>query len=257
MTRLSVCITAFNSAETLADVLRSVRWADEIIVLDSGSSDATEAIARAAGVRWFTQPFAGYAAQKQKTIDLATGDWVLILDSDEVVSQPLAREIQTLLAGDPDRDGYDLPRRELVFWTLAHPSVRRNRFLRLARREAARMSDRAVHETVLVDGSVGSLGHELLHYGERSIAIKVDKINQYSTLGVDALKRSPKLRDLLIRPPWYFFRHYVLKRNCLTGLPGLVTSTIGAMQVFLKYAKAIEATHATTSSTTHEHRRAA
>ena len=237
---ISVCITSFNSGETLDAVLASVAWADERIVLDSGSTDDTAAIAARHDVQWHVQPFAGFAAQKQRTIDLATGDWVLLLDSDEVVSPELARSLQDAAASG-EHVGYTVPRRELQFWRMSHPSIKQNRFLRLARREHAAMSDRRVHETLLVDGSVGDLSGELLHYGERSVGLKVEKINTYSTLGVTELKRPARLRDLLVRPPWYFFRHYLLKRNCLNGRAGLIASGVGAFQVFLKYAKAIEA----------------
>lgn len=240
---LSVVITSFNSASTLDACLSSVCWADDIVVLDSGSTDATVAIATHYGARVASQPFAGYSAQKQAAIDLAEHRWVLLLDSDEAMPADAQSRIRQVLAA-PGYAGYLLWRREWIFWQWQSPRSRLNHYVRLFDRTRARMSAHQVHEEVQVDGAVGVLELVLDHYGERDIAGRVDKANRYSSLQVADLgekgARGVRLR-MLTNASAAFIRYYLLRGHWRSGWAGFIAARIHAFYAFLKYAKLYEA----------------
>lgn len=244
---LSVVITTYNSAATLDACLASVRWADEIVVLDSGSTDATVAIATHYDACVSTQPFAGYSAQKQAAIDLASHDWVLLLDSDEALPEDAADTLGRVLDA-PVHVGYQVWRREWIFWQWQSPRSRLNHYVRLFDRRRARMSGHQVHEEVQADGSIGVLDLVLDHYGERDIAGRVDKANLYSSLQLADLteRRSTGLRlRMLTNSTAAFFRYYVLRGHYRSGWAGFIAARIHAFYAFLKYAKLYEATRVT------------
>jgi len=240
---LSVVVTTFNSAATLDACLRGVAWADEIVVLDSGSTDATVAIAGHYGARVHAQAFAGYSAQKQAAIDLATHRWVLLLDSDESLPAEAAGPLQQALLA-PSCAGYQLWRREWQFWRWQSMRGRLNHYVRLFDRRRARMSGHEVHESVLVDGPVGRLDVVLDHYGEPDIAGRVAKANRYSSMQVVDLGRR-KVRWLRLRMVCYptvaFFRYYLLRGHWRSGWAGFIAARVHAFYAFLKYAKLHEA----------------
>ena len=240
---LSVFVTTLDNAATLRRCLESVAFAEEIVVLDSGSSDDTEAIARGAGAKWFVEPFKGYGAQKASALAKTTHRWALLLDADEALTPEAAAAVMQALVS-PQVAGYTLPRREQVFWTWQHESARHNPMLRLIDKERARFSDDPVHAAPEVDGPVAALATPFLHYGEPDIATKVAKINHYSSGTAEAkLERGvrlPRVR-MLLQPWWQFFRNYILKRRFLSGWAGLISSIVEAFYVFLKYAKVYEA----------------
>lgn len=243
---LSVVVTSYNSATTLDACLASVRWADEIVVLDSGSTDASRAIAAHYGARVEVQPFAGYSAQKQVAIELARHDWVLLLDSDEAMPAGSCEAIGQVLA-EPAHAGYLLWRREWIFWQWQSPRSRLNHYVRLFDRRRARMSSHQVHEEVAVDGSVGVLDLVMDHYGERDIAGRVDKANRYSSMQVaDLAGRGAKgLRlRMLTNATAAFVRYYLLRGHYRSGWAGFIAARIHAFYAFLKYAKLYEATRA-------------
>lgn len=239
---LSVVVTTLDNAATLARCLDSARFADEIVVLDSGSSDATAEIAAARGARWFVEPFKGYGPQKQSAIDKATHRWVLLLDADECVPEACRAAIEAVLVA-PDCDGYQIPRREQVFWRMQHEASHHNPMLRLFDRRRARMSDDGIHAQPVVDGRVGRLGAFFDHHGEPDIATKVAKVNRYSD-AVSAAKAARGVRlvwlRLVLQPPLMFLKSYVLRRRFLSGGAGFIGSVVDAFHVFLKYAKVIE-----------------
>lgn len=236
---LSVVVTTLNNADTLDACLRSVAWADDIVVLDSGSSDATLAIAAHYGASIHAQPFAGYSAQKQAAIDLARHRWVLLLDSDESLPATSAAVLQQVLQS-PMHAGYQLWRREWQFWRWQAPRTRLNHYVRLFNREQARMSGHEVHESVLVDGSIGVLDLVIDHYGEPDIAGRTHKANRYSSMQVpDLVER--KVSWLRLRmvayPTVAFLRYYLLRRHYRSGWAGFIAARIHAFYAFLKYAK--------------------
>jgi glycosyltransferase involved in cell wall biosynthesis len=239
---LSVVVTTFDNADTLDACLRSVRWADEIVVLDSGSTDATLAIAAHYGARIHSQPFAGYSAQKQAAIDLASHRWVLLLDSDESLAEGDGAKLQQVLDA-PQHAGYQLWRREWQFWRWQSANSRLNHYVRLFDRRLARMSGHAVHESVVVDGSVGLLDVVIDHQGEADIAGRVDKANRYSgmQLGDLSQRRMSWLRlRMLGYPMLAFLRYYLLRGHWRSGWAGFIAGRIHGFYAFLKYAKYYE-----------------
>ncbi len=243
MERLSVFITTYNNADTLDKCLSSVAWADEIVVLDSFSTDQSMEIARRHGCKIHQHEFLGYGKQKQMALEKTSNHWVLLLDADEMLSPELQKEIKALLETGPRVAGYALPRREQVFWRMNHPGVRLNYHLRLFDKRRGRLSDTPIHAAPKVDGEVGRLNQPFFHFGERDIHEKVDKINAYSTgLVGDKLARGRKAYPLIliIYPPWIFFRSYVLKRAFLDGWAGFIASVVMSFYAFLRYAKLYE-----------------
>jgi len=240
----SAVVTTFNNAATLERCLASIAFADDLMILDSGSTDATLDIARRFGARVAVEPFRGYSAQKQAAIDRARHDWVLLLDSDEALADTACASIERALIS-PRAAGFRLPRREQMFWTFQHPWSRINGHLRLFDRRCGGMNDVPVHAAPEVAGAVRTLhGAILLHYGEPDIRTKVDKINAYSSgLVADKLRRRQRFLGLrmLVYPPVFFVRQYFFKRYFLNGWAGFISAATGAFYVFLKYAKVYEA----------------
>lgn len=241
---LSVVVTTLDNAATLARCLDSVCWADDILVLDSGSHDPTLQIAQQHGVRIVSHSFDDYATQKQRAIDGARHNWVLLLDADEMLTPEAGKLIDAALEA-PRVAGFRLPRREQMFWTFQHRYSRFNTHLRLFDRRRGRMNRVPVHAAPEVDGPVHTLWHAVfVHYGEPDIATKVAKINAYSS-GLVAYKQARGTRFVRSRmvfyPPAFFLRQYLGKRYFLSGWAGFISAVSGAYYVFLKYAKVYEA----------------
>ena len=240
---LSAVVTTFDNAATLRDCLASLQWCDEIVVLDSGSKDATRDIAAAFDARIFIEPFKGYGPQKQSAIDKATHDWVLLLDADESLAPEARAAIERELAA-PRADGYRLPRSEWLFWRWPHAGTRPNRQLRLFRRSCGRMNAVPVHAAPEIDGTPIDLVAPFRHYGEPDLATRVEKINRYSS-GLVAHKRGKRARfiglRLLLYPPFAFLKLYLGKRYFLNGWAGYFAARTQAFYAFLKYAKVLEA----------------
>jgi glycosyltransferase involved in cell wall biosynthesis len=238
--KCSLVVITYNNAATLEACLTAADFADETVVLDSGSTDATVEIARRHGARIAVHPFDDYGPQKQRAIDMASHDWILNLDADEILS-PGTREVIERALTAPRVAGYRLPRRERMFWTVQHPWSHRNAHLRLFDRRHGRMNAVPVHAAVEVDGPVQTLKHaDFINTGDDDIAARVEKVNRYSTgLVVDKLRRGQRFSGpmMLVYPPIFFIRQYVFKRYFLSGWAGFIASAIGAFYVFLKYAK--------------------
>jgi glycosyltransferase involved in cell wall biosynthesis len=243
MHELSAFITTFNNARTLDDCLRSVAWADEIVVLDSYSTDETCDIARRHGCQLYQHEFLGYGPQKQLALDKTRHDWVLLLDADEMLSDPLAEEIKQLLGTEPEADGYEMRRREQVFWRMASPGVRMNYYLRLFRKSQGRISDMPIHAAPKVNGKTVRLRGTFYHFGETDVHTKVEKVNGYSSGLVEhksAGRRKANPLIMVFYPPWFFVRSFVFKRGFLNGWAGFIASVVSSFYVFMKYAKLYE-----------------
>jgi glycosyltransferase involved in cell wall biosynthesis len=241
---LSVVVITFNNGDTLDRCLGEVDWADEIVVLDSGSTDDTVAIAARHGAKIAVHPFDDYGPQKQRAIDMASHDWVLNLDADENLSPGTRAVIENALVA-PRHAGFRLPRRERMFWTVQHMLSWRNAHLRLFDRRHGRMNAVPVHAAVEVDGPVRTLWRaDFVNNGDGDIATRVEKINRYSSDMVghklDRRQRFTGLR-MVFYPPVFFIRQYVFKRYFLNGWAGFIASVTGAFYAFLKYAKLHEA----------------
>ncbi|HJT97948.1 MAG TPA: glycosyltransferase family 2 protein [Rhodanobacteraceae bacterium] len=241
---LSVVVITYNNADTLERCLAAAGWAEEIVVLDSGSTDATVEIARRHGARVAVHPFDDYGPQKQRAIDLARHDWILNLDADEVLS-PGTREVIEAALVAPRVAGFRLPRRERMFWSVQHRWSWRNGHLRLFDRRRARMNDVPVHAAVEADGAVKTLVRaDFVNDGDADIAARVEKINRYSSgMVAHKLARGQRFTGarMVLYPPLFFLRQYFLKRYFLSGWAGFVSAVLGAVYVFLKYAKLYEA----------------
>lgn len=243
-TRLSVFVTTYNNDRTLAACLESVKWADEIILLDSFSTDNTLDIARRYQAQISQHKFMGYGPQKQMALAATTYDWVLLLDADEVLSSDLQAEIRQLLETGPVADGYEMPRQEQLFWRMYHPATRMNYYLRLFDKRKGEIDDMPIHAAPKVQGQIARLSAPFYHFGETDIHAKVEKINAYSSgLVADKIKKRRRRAIPLIMlfyPPLFFIRSYVFKRNFLNGWAGFINSVVAAFYVFLKYAKLYE-----------------
>ena len=241
--RLSGVVTTLDNAATLDACLASLGFCNEIVVLDSGSNDATLDIAQRHGARIASQPFAGYGPQKQAAIDLARGDWILLLDADEHVTDSGRAAIASELAA-PRADGYRLPRQEWLFWRWPHSGTRANWQLRLFRKAAGHMTKVPVHAAPEVEGRVLDLQAPFRHYGEPRLADRVDKVNRYSS-GLVAHKRAEQPAFMAVRllcyPAVAFIKLYFGKRYFLNGWAGYFAARTQAFYAFLKYAKVLEA----------------
>jgi glycosyltransferase involved in cell wall biosynthesis len=237
---LSVTIICLNEAARIRACLESVRWADEIVVCDSGSTDGTPEICRAYTDRVFIDPWRGFAAHKNLALDRATGDWIFSLDADERVTPELAREIRETLRA-PAADGYTVARRNhfLGRW-IRHGGWYPDRTIRLVRRGAGRFQPRAVHEAVQVEGAVGHLVHPFDHFTYDSVSAYLRRMDRYSTLAAEEMRRDgrrARLVDLGLRPAATFLRMYLLQSGFRDGTAGLVLAGLYAAQTLAKYAK--------------------
>jgi glycosyltransferase involved in cell wall biosynthesis len=245
MARLSVVVICFNEEAILGECLSAVPWADEIVVLDSFSTDRSLQIARRYGAKVFQHAWQGYARQKTLALREASHPWVLSLDADEVVSPELAEEIRSTLSRDPDLAGYRIPRMTRYLGRFLRHCWYPDLKVRLFQKALGRWGEQDVHETVLLDGPCGRLRHPLLHYSFPSIREHLETIQRYTGLSAASLARSGRpfsLARLLGSPLFMFLQQYVGKRGFLDGVPGLVASVLSAFHEFVKYAKLYELT---------------
>jgi glycosyltransferase involved in cell wall biosynthesis len=241
---LSVLVTTLDEADNLPDCLESVRWADEILVVDSGSTDDTVALARRFGARVVVHPYESAARQKNWALPLLRHPWVLILDADERATPELAAEIEAVVRADGPLDGYVIRRRSFFLGhEIRHCGWERDTVLRLFRAGRGRYDDRLVHETLQLDGRAGRLRGALRHFTYRSFADYLERLDRYTSRGAADLRAAGRRRSvaaLVVRPPARFLRMYLLQRGCLDGLPGLMVCTLAAYSVWLKYARLFE-----------------
>jgi len=240
---LSAVLITRNAAAVLESCLQSVAFADEIVVVDAASTDATLEIATRCGARVVQREWLGFGRQKQFAVEQAKHDWVLCLDADERVSRGLAASIQAVLAA-PAAPVYRMPRRNrfLGRW-LAHGEGYPDWSPRLFNRLNARWSDDLVHEKVLYSVTPGTLKGDLLHDPGDDLSAYLERQNRYTTLAARQaydLGRSAGVLHLLLSPVVRFFKFYVLRLGFLDGVPGLLHISIGCMNSYLKYAKLIE-----------------
>lgn len=240
---LSVAIITLDAGRALADCLASVAWADDVVVLDSGSRDDTLALAEQAGARVIHQDWLGFGPQKQRAVEACRHDWVLCLDADERVSPELLASLQAALAA-PQHSAYRFARcNRFLGRYLKYGEGYPDWSLRLFDRRQARWSDDAVHEKVLTEGEVGTLQGDLLHDSAESLASYLTKQNRYTSLAADmalaAGKRSSTGR-IVFSPFIRFIKFYLIRQGFRDGLPGLIHIAIGCFNSFLKYAKMLE-----------------
>ena len=240
--KISATIITFNEQRNIARAIESLRCCDEVVVVDSGSVDRTVEIAAELDARVVEHPWEGFATQKNVAAEAAANDWIFSIDADESPSEALEGEIWQLKKSGPKFDAYTMPRlaQYLGRWIL-HSGWYPDRKVRLYDRRKARWAGSYVHESVKVDGSIGRLESNLLHYTCDSLSEQLETMNRYTTLAAEQLvaERVPiRLRRLLLDPPWTFFRTYFLKRGFLDGMEGLAIAYMASLYNFVKYAKA-------------------
>jgi glycosyltransferase involved in cell wall biosynthesis len=248
---LSVAIITLNEEANLPRTLASAAWADEIVIVDSGSTDETRAIAQSCGARFITEGWRGFAAQKNFAISLCTSEWVLSLDADETVSPELAASIQKVLAAPPSQTAYALRRRNFFLgrW-IRHGGYYPDAKLRLFPRSQGAFQETPVHETAVFSGKVETLDGDLLHDAYPTLASYLDHMQRYSTLGADIAATRGRtgrgllsfLNGVLLNPLATFVYNYGLRAGFLDGREGLLLHLYHSAYVSWKYAKAWEGT---------------
>ena len=248
---VTATVITFNEAANIQAALESLSWADELIVIDSESTDDTVAIARRFTDRVIVRPWPGYVAQKNFAAEQARHDWVFSLDADERVSPALAAAVQGVVKA-PRSAGYRVPRVtfHLGRWIRStdwYPDYQ----LRLYDRRRGTWTGKYVHESVRVEGTVENLSGELLHYAYRDLAHHLQTMDRYTTLAARQMFEEGRRAgwvDLALHPPAAFVRNYVLRGGFRDGVPGLIVSAMNARYVGLKFAKLWELCSPSTST---------
>jgi glycosyltransferase involved in cell wall biosynthesis len=240
--KLSVIIITKNEADNIRACLDSVSWADEITVVDSGSSDDTVNICRAMGAQvHITADWPGFGMQKNRALSHATGEWVLSLDADERVTAGLRSEIESALNDPHGHDAFRIPRLSSFCGRyMRHSGWYPDYVTRLFQRGAARFSDDLVHESLIVNGRVGKLHQPLLHETFHDLEELLTKINQYSTAGARMLSekgKSATLKKAVSHAAWAFFRTYILRVGFLDGREGFMVAVSTAESTYYRYVK--------------------
>ncbi len=242
MVKISATIVTLNEERNIARAIESLRCCEEILVVDSGSTDRTVVLAKQRGARVMKHAWQGYARQKNWAAEQAANDWVLSVDADEALGEELEAEILTLKSAGFGFDGYSMPRlaQYLGKW-IRHSGWYPDRKVRLYDRRKARWTGEYVHETVRVDGQVGELQANLLHFTCDSLSAHLRTLDGYTTLAAQELiaqGRSRPAYRLAVDPAWTFVRSYLWQRGFLDGYEGFTIAYMAALYTFLKYAKA-------------------
>jgi len=239
---LSVIVITRDSAAVIARCLESVSWADEIVVVDSGSTDRTLEMCRERGAKVHSTPdWPGFGPQKNRALDLATGSWVLSLDSDEWITPELRAEIERAMAAPGEASAFMIPRRSSFCGrVMRHSGWWPDYVVRLFRRGSARFSDGLVHERVIVNGTTGKLTAPIQHEAVRDLHQMVDKTNHYSTASAAMRLREGRRASLtaaILHGAWAFVRTYVFRLGFLDGREGFLLAVINAENSYYRYAK--------------------
>lgn len=242
MTGISAILIARNEEENIADCLASLVFADEIVVVDSGSTDGTQGICRRdPRVRWYSEEWKGFGPQKNSALEKAEGPWIFSIDADERVTAELAREISGLDLTASPVDGYRVPRRSYFGDTwVRHGGWYPDYVVRLWRKDRGRFNDRKVHESVRLAGPVGTLRGNLVHYTYRDTADFLERMERYAALGAEELRKEGKRAtslDLVFRPPFTFLRMYLLRRGFLDGMLGFRLAWLYSRYTYAKYSR--------------------
>jgi glycosyltransferase involved in cell wall biosynthesis len=256
---LSVAIITKDEELNLPRTLESVQplvrqLGGEIIIVDSSSTDRTLDIARQFGAKVFSEPWKGFAAQKNSAMDKATGDWILSLDADEPLETAAMNEIQTVLSGAPTPVGYFIPRKNYFLdrW-IRHGGFYPDRKLRLIRRGAGQWIEHGAHPTIQVSGRTANLRHPILHYAYPNLRSYIAHVNSYSSMQAEHLtksrRRSFDLVNIILNPVATFFYNYVIRLGFLDGREGLLLHLYHSAYVSWKYAKAWELSRSSRTDT--------
>lgn len=243
MQKFSVTIITLNEEANIRACLESVKWADEILVSDSGSSDKTIEICKEYGAKVFIDEWHGFGKQKNLIASRAKNNWILNIDADERITPDLKAEIELVL-NSGEYEGYYIPRKNFFGnrW-IKHCGWYPDYNLRLYRKDKGSFNERAVHEAVQVDGKVGYLKNPLEHYTYKDISDYLKRMDKYSTLAAEEMLKEGKAAgslDLVLRPCFTFFKMFILKKGFMDGYTGLILSGLYSSYTFSKYAKLME-----------------
>ena len=244
--KITITLITLNSEKTLKTVLEAVSWADEIVLVDSGSTDGTLEIARHFKAKIIYRAFDGYGSQKNFATEQASNDWILSLDDDEILTPELQQEIQNLDLSATDYHGYKIPRSLIFLGKLLRFSGEYKRLtLRLFNRKYGNWNAEYVHESVEVNGKTATLKHQILHDSYRDLMDYFNKFNKYTSLGAKTLsehKKTASTFKIISRFPTTFLKIYLLKGSCLDGYAGFMWALLTAITPVVKYAKLRELT---------------
>ncbi|MBS1561981.1 MAG: glycosyltransferase family 2 protein [Bacteroidetes bacterium] len=247
---VSTVIIAYNEADRIEATLLSLSWCDDIVVVDSGSTDGTQTIAERYNARVLSHPFTGYGKQKQYACTHARNKWILSIDADEVLSEDLQEEIQRA-ATQGDHAAYRIPRRfRFLGRTFKHGRSSVDHPIRLFNSDLAGFDSSIVHESVVVNGPIASLRAEMLHDSYRDLHHYFEKFNEYTSKAAQQMKADETRRSLLLTVlslPLYFFKHYIIGGHILNGREGLIWSLFSSWYPIVKVAKATLLTKSKTS----------
>jgi len=239
--KISISIITLNSEKTLNPVLEAVSWADEIVLVDSGSTDKTLEIAQKFKAKIIHRAFDGYGSQKNFATEQASNDWVLSLDDDEILTPELQQEIQNLNLSTSDYHGFKIPRSLIFLGKLLRFSGEYKRLtLRLFNRKKGNWNAEYVHESVEVNGKIGTLKYQILHDSYRDLTDYFNKFNKYTSLGAKTLAERGKTASslkIISRFPTTFLKIYLLKGSFLDGYAGFMWALLTAINPVVKYAK--------------------
>jgi len=241
MMKLSAVLIVKNEEANLTRCLQSIGWVDEIVVVDTGSTDKTVAIAQSMGAKIFNIEWKGFGLSRQYAIEQAAGPWILFIDADEEVSSNLQQEIRDILTAEPACGGYYLPRRTrfLERW-ISHSGWSPDYVLRLFKKSAGHCNAALVHEQVEVDGSCGRLTNPFLHYSYPTLEDYARKLDLYSTLAAKQMfadGRRARFYQFVIQPPFSFVRKFIFQNGWRDGWEGLLIASLTAVGTLLKLAK--------------------
>jgi glycosyltransferase involved in cell wall biosynthesis len=239
--KLTVIVPTHNEEANIRECLESVKWADEVMVVDSFSTDSTVDICRSYGVKLVQHEYVNSAAQKNWILPQAGNRWVLIVDADERVTQALREEIVSSLEGRPECEGYWIRRRNRFMGKeIRFCGWQRDKVLRFFDRDMGRYEEKHVHAEVVLNGRVGFLKSHLVHESYKDFSSYLSKLDKYSEWGAEDLLKTGRratVLSLIVRPPARFVRMYLIQMGFLDGLRGLIVCGLGATSVFVKYAK--------------------
>jgi glycosyltransferase involved in cell wall biosynthesis len=238
---LSVVIITKNEEKNIRRCLDSVKWADEIVLIDSQSTDRTVEIAKDYGAIVFSPEWKGYGPAKQEGVNKATGEWILSIDADEEVTPELSKEIKETLSSEESYDGYLINRHTNFMgkW-INHCGWYPDYLLRLFRKDKGNFNDAVIHEQVVLDGRTRELKAKILHYSYPNMETYLERFNRYTTMGAEAaFANGKKARnfDIVFRPFVSFIDHFITHQGFQDGLEGFIISVMSSVAVMVKYVK--------------------
>ncbi|MBI5476072.1 MAG: glycosyltransferase family 2 protein [Ignavibacteriales bacterium] len=243
--KISVIIITHNEESNIEECLKSINWIDEIIIVDSQSTDKTVSLAQNYTKNIFIKEWLGYSAAKNFALQQCKYDWVLWLDADERITPELAEEIKEIInIQNNNYSGYEVARRAYFLgkW-IKHCGWYPGYVTRLFKKENVKFDDSAVHEKIIINGEISRLKNDLLHFTDDNLYHYLHKFNRYTSLAVEDLTRSRKIfsiYDIIVRPTFLFFKMYFIRKGFLDGMHGFILSLLSASYVFVKYAKLAE-----------------